>query len=71
MSRLTLALMVGLALQAGARRVPVTGGTLAYDEAGQGPAVILQRDSTTLVPPSCAARLDEAGNLVIDTGAHP
>ena len=35
-----------------------------------GPAVILQRDSTTLVPPGCVARLDEAGNLIIHTGAQ-
>ena len=40
--RITLALMIGLALQTGAvQRVPVAGGSIAYDEAGRGPVVIL------------------------------
>jgi pimeloyl-ACP methyl ester carboxylesterase len=42
MVRIALALSLGLALQADAtRRIPVSGGTIAYDEAGSGPAVIL------------------------------
>ncbi|MDQ0219526.1 hydantoinase/oxoprolinase family protein [Peribacillus cavernae] len=31
-----------------------------------GPAVIQQKDSTTLIPPSCTATFDEYGNIVID-----
>jgi len=31
-----------------------------------GPAVVEERLSTTFVPPDCAARVDEFGNLVID-----
>ena len=30
-----------------------------------GPAVVLQRDSTTVVPPGSVALADDAGNLVI------
>ncbi|RFU70560.1 hydantoinase/oxoprolinase family protein [Peribacillus saganii] len=31
-----------------------------------GPAVIQQKDSTTLLPPDCTASFDEYGNIVID-----
>jgi pimeloyl-ACP methyl ester carboxylesterase len=42
MVQATLALIFALALQSESpRRVTVPGGTIAYDEAGQGPAVIL------------------------------
>jgi pimeloyl-ACP methyl ester carboxylesterase len=42
MARITLVLFLGLAVQAGATRfVKVAGGSLAYDEAGRGSAVIL------------------------------
>ena len=33
-----------------------------------GPAVILQADSTTLIPPGSAAKADEAGNILIAIG---
>ncbi|MCP5154135.1 MAG: hydantoinase/oxoprolinase family protein [Ectothiorhodospiraceae bacterium] len=33
-----------------------------------GPAVILQTDTTTVVPPGCAVSADARGNLVIDIG---
>ena len=36
-----------------------------------GPAVVLQRDSTTVVPPGSTAFADEAGNLIIAIGASP
>jgi 3-oxoadipate enol-lactonase len=42
MTRITLALILGCAVQADSTRfLKVAGGTLAYDEAGRGPAVIL------------------------------
>jgi N-methylhydantoinase A/oxoprolinase/acetone carboxylase beta subunit len=34
-----------------------------------GPAIILQTDSTTVVPPGCSIRADEGGNLILDVGA--
>lgn len=33
-----------------------------------GPAVVLQKDSTTVIPPAAIARVDEAGNMVISLG---
>jgi N-methylhydantoinase A/oxoprolinase/acetone carboxylase beta subunit len=33
----------------------------------EGPAVVNQYDSTTLVPPGFAARVDRAGNLIVET----
>jgi N-methylhydantoinase A len=33
-----------------------------------GPALILQSDSTTVVPPACRAQTDEHGNLIITVG---
>jgi pimeloyl-ACP methyl ester carboxylesterase len=63
MARIALALILGLAVQADStQRVPVTGGTLAYDEAGRGPAVILlhgaflDRGTWDLQMPAFAAR---------------
>ena len=38
---------------------------LPVGETFHGPAVVLQRDSTTVVPPGSTALADEAGNLVI------
>jgi N-methylhydantoinase A/oxoprolinase/acetone carboxylase beta subunit len=35
----------------------------------QGPAIVNQYDSTTVVPPGMAARVDKFGNIVIDVGA--
>jgi len=35
----------------------------------EGPAIVHQYDSTTVVPPGLAARVDRFGNVVIDTGA--
>jgi N-methylhydantoinase A/oxoprolinase/acetone carboxylase beta subunit len=31
-----------------------------------GPAIIQQKDSTTVIPPLCKAIFDEYGNIVID-----
>lgn len=36
-----------------------------------GPAIILQKDSTTLVPPGARAAVDGAGNIVMTLGALP
>jgi N-methylhydantoinase A len=36
-----------------------------------GPAIILQTDSTTVVPPGCAAECDGQGNLLIQVGGKP
>jgi N-methylhydantoinase A len=36
-----------------------------------GPAIILQTDSTTLVPPGCVATCDVHGNLLIHVGGKP
>jgi N-methylhydantoinase A len=33
-----------------------------------GPALILQPDSTTVVPPACRVQADEHGNLIITIG---
>jgi N-methylhydantoinase A len=35
----------------------------------QGPLVIEEYDSTTLVPPNSAARLDEMGNIIVEVNA--
>ncbi|MEA3389909.1 MAG: hydantoinase/oxoprolinase family protein [Pseudomonadota bacterium] len=37
----------------------------------KGPAVVLQRDSTTVVPPDCDFRQEESGSLVIRIGVQP
>jgi N-methylhydantoinase A/oxoprolinase/acetone carboxylase beta subunit len=38
---------------------------LALGEAYPGPAVIFQRDTTTVVPPGWTARADASGSLVL------
>jgi len=38
---------------------------LAVDEEFSGPAVVLQKDSTTIVPPGWSAANDKAGNLIL------
>jgi N-methylhydantoinase A len=35
----------------------------------KGPAIILQTDSTTVVPPGCTITADEGGNLILKVGA--
>ena len=44
---------------------------LPVGETFPGPAVVLQRDSTTVVPPGSTALSDEAGNLIITVGDSP
>ena len=43
---------------------------LPVGEALAGPAIILQKDSTTVVRPEDTAELDAAGNLLIRIGAN-
>ena len=40
---------------------------LEIDSKITGPAVILQHDSTTVLPPSSIARIEASGNMIIDT----
>ena len=42
---------------------------LPVGEAFAGPAIILQKDSTTVVPPRAEARVDASGNILITLGA--
>jgi 3-oxoadipate enol-lactonase len=62
LARIALVLIVGLALQATTPRVPVAGGSVAYDEIGSGPPVVLlhgaflDRHTWDLQLPALAAR---------------
>ncbi|WAH37145.1 hydantoinase/oxoprolinase family protein [Alicyclobacillus dauci] len=38
---------------------------LPFDVPFKGPCVILQKDTTTIIPPNCTAVLEQAGNIVI------
>ena len=42
---------------------------LPVGESFAGPAIVLQRDSTTLVPPRASAEVDAIGNIIITLGA--
>ncbi len=42
---------------------------LPLEEAVPGPAIVLQEDSTTVVPPGATVTADRAGNLIIRLGA--
>jgi len=43
-------------------------GQLPVNEEFSGPAIILQTDSTTVVPPDCTAILENSGSLIIRVG---
>ena len=45
-----------------------TRDELPLDEAIPGPAIILQTDSTTVVPPDCTVTANSAGTLLINVG---
>jgi N-methylhydantoinase A len=45
--------------------MPVTGPP---EQMIPGPAIILQTDTTTVVPPHCRAMLQSDGNLIITIG---
>jgi N-methylhydantoinase A len=38
---------------------------LPVGETFRGPAIVLQKDSTTVIPPGCSAINDPAGNLIL------
>jgi N-methylhydantoinase A len=42
---------------------------LPVEESLPGPAIVLQKDSTTLIPPRATARVDALGNIIIELGA--
>ena len=44
---------------------------LPIDEAVTGPVIVLQKDSTTVVPPGFTVRADVHGNLIITVGDAP
>jgi N-methylhydantoinase A len=46
-------------------RTPVLGRTDLGEEPRSGPLILEEMDSTTVIPPGAAARLDEVGNVVI------
>ncbi len=41
---------------------------LPLDKTIPGPAIILQKDTTTVVPPDCSVQADKGGNLIIRIG---
>ena len=45
--------------------------TLPLEQDIAGPAIILQKDTTTVVPPGATARADTGGNLFIRLGGTP
>ena len=50
----------------GPRRTPfLRRAALAANALVPGPAVVLQMDATTVVPPGWEARVDDFGNLII------
>ena len=44
---------------------------LPLDEPIAGPAIILQIDSTTVVPPAASLYADHSGNLILRLGVDP
>jgi len=42
---------------------------LPIDQPLEGPAIILQKDTTTVIPPGARATAQAGGNLLIETGA--
>ena len=45
-------------------------GLLPVEEIFFGPAIVLQTDSTTLVPPGASAKVDASGNIIITLGVQ-
>ena len=43
----------------------IAGNLLPVGETFKGPAIVLQKDSTTVIPPGSNAVNDTAGNLVL------
>jgi N-methylhydantoinase A len=44
---------------------------LPFDQAVAGPAVIVQKDSTTVVPPGSSLVAEAGGNMIIQVGDRP
>jgi N-methylhydantoinase A len=42
---------------------------LPMDQVFEGPAIVLQKDTTTIIPPGARAQAQAGGNLLIETGA--
>ena len=34
-----------------------------------GPAIVEERESTTVLPPGCGARVDDWGSLIVEVGS--
>jgi N-methylhydantoinase A len=51
--------------QHGERVTPVLPRNALYEKLHGGPLIIEEYEGTTVVPPNCGARLDDAGNIVI------
>ena len=53
----------------GEHDTPVLGARRARrQDLRAGPLIVEEYEGTTVVPPNCAARLDDAGNIVIEVG---
>jgi N-methylhydantoinase A len=50
----------------GLLQTPVVGRSSVSATPREGPLIIEEYDSTTVVPPDCTARLDRAGNIVLE-----
>jgi len=46
-----------------------TRDKLPVDQVFAGPAIVLQKDTTTVIPPGARAHVQAGGNLLIETGA--
>jgi N-methylhydantoinase A len=52
----------------GERETPILARDALGATSRAGPLIVEEYEGTTVVPPDCAARLDQAGNIVIELG---
>jgi N-methylhydantoinase A len=52
----------------GERDTPILARNALNDQPRAGPLIVEEYEGTAVVPPNCAARLDAAGNIVIEVG---
>jgi N-methylhydantoinase A len=52
----------------GEHDTPVLSRSALNGKLRAGPLIVEEYEGTTVVPPNCAARLDDAGNIVIEVG---
>jgi N-methylhydantoinase A len=52
----------------GERDTPILARSALTDQLRAGPLIVEEYEGTAVVPPNCAARLDAAGNIVIEVG---